>query len=121
MKLTVTHLDIGAEQENKHCIYLGQLPAGCTETDIDRFFNGYGRLNLILMRNSCCYVFIDEKQDAEDAVKELKGRKIRGEKIILEFLEKGGEDNLYCFPRYQLKIENMSQNTACQERVHDRI
>lgn len=66
-------------------------------------------------------MFIDEKQDAEDAVKELKGRKIRGEKIILEFLEKGGEDNLYCFPRYQLKIENMSQNTACQERVHDRI
>merc|ERR1719342_934941 len=73
-------------KENKQSIYPGQLFAGCTETDIDRFFNGYGRLNQILMRNSFCKVFID---DAEDAVKDLKGRKIRGEKIIQEVLEKG--------------------------------
>merc|ERR1712048_1090085 len=70
-------------------------PSECNETDIDRFFNGYGRLALILLRNSYCYVFIEERQDAEDAVKEVK--------------------NVVNFPKYQLKIENLSQNTASQE------
>ena len=83
--------------------------------EVDRFFNGYGRMMLILMRKGYSYVFIQERQDAEVAVKELQGRKVRGEKIILEFLEKGENNNLYKFPRYQLKVENMSQNTASQE------
>ena len=102
------------QTEEKYCIYLGHLPSDCSQTDIDRFFNGYGRLTLILLRKSHCYVFIEERQDAEDAVKELKGRKIRGQSIMLEFLEKDVK-NVVNFPKYQLKIENLSQNTASQE------
>ena len=83
--------------------------------EVDRFFNGYGRLTLILMRTGHSFVFIQEKRDAEDAVKELQGRKVRGENIILELLEKGNVKNFAEFPRYRLKVENISQNTASAE------
>ena len=82
--------------------------------EVDRFFNGYGRLTLILMRKRHCFVFIQEKEDAEDAVKELKGRKVRGENISLELLEKGKRSYAE-FPRYRLKVENISHNTASTE------
>ena len=108
-------IDPEARAAERFCIYLGRLPEDITEMEVDRFFNGYGRMMLILMRKGYSYVFIQERQDAEIAVKELQGRKVRGEKIILEFLEKGENNNLYKFPRYQLKVENMSQNTASQE------
>ena len=83
--------------------------------EVDRFFNGYGRLTLILMRKRHCFVFIQEREDAEDAVKELKGRKVRGENISLELLEKGKKTSYGEFPRYILKVENISQNTASTE------
>ena len=83
--------------------------------EVDRFFNGYGRLTLILMRKRHSFVFIQERRDAEDAVKELKGRKVRGENITLELLEKGSLRNFSEFPRYRLKVENISQNTASTE------
>ena len=70
----------------------------------------------LYFRRDHCYVFIDEREDAEDAVKELKGRKVRGERIVLEFLERDDpEDNMFPFPRYRLKVTNLSQNTASHE------
>ena len=46
-----------------------------------------------------------------EAVQELQGRKIRGEGVILELLEKY-EANSVGFPKYKLKVENLSQNTS---------
>ena len=83
--------------------------------EVDTFFNGYGRLTLILKRKRHCYVFIQERQDAEDAVKELKGRKVRGENISLELLVRSSLRNVAPYPRYRLKVENISQNTASTE------
>ena len=40
---------------------------------------------------------------------------VRGENIILEFLEKGSVKNYAEFPKYRLKVENISQNTASAE------
>ena len=103
--------DLSTEEEEGSCVYLGGLPANCTEADIDRFFNGYGRLSLVIMRNKHSFAFIEEERDAREAVQELQGRKIRGEGVILELLEKY-EANSVSFPRYKLKVENLSQNTT---------
>lgn len=110
-----TPADSRENAAEKFCIYLGGLPEDCLEMEVDRFFNGYGRLTLILMRKRHSFVFIQERRDAEDAVKELKGRKVRGENITLELLEKGSLRNFSEFPRYRLKVENISQNTASTE------
>ena len=46
-----------------------------------------------------CYAYLEDKEDAEEAVHELKGRKILGQKIVLELLEKENEQNTFDFPR----------------------
>ena len=103
--------DFSLEEEEGTCVYLGDLPDNYTEADIDMFFNGYGRLSLVIMRNRHSFAFIEEERDAREAVKELQGRKIRGQEIILELLEKD-ETNSVSFPKYKLKVENLSQNTG---------
>ena len=105
--------EVGLEEEEGVCVYLGGLPAACTENDIDMFFNGYGRLNLVVMRNHHGFAFIEEERDAREAVKELKGRKILGEEVVLELLERD-EANSVKFPRYRLKIENLPKNTGAK-------
>ena len=102
---------LSTEEEEGSCVYLGDLPANCTEMDIDIFFNGYGRLSLVIMRNRHSFAFIEEERDAREAVQELQGRKIRGEGVTLELLEKYGTNSV-SFPRYKLKVENLSQNTS---------
>ena len=62
--------DLGTEEEEGSCVYLGGLPANCTERDIDRFFNGYGRLSLVIMRNKHSFAFIEEERDAREAGQE---------------------------------------------------
>jgi len=106
--------DLSWQEEEGTCVYLGGLPPNCTQTDIDIFFNGYGRLNLVIMRKQHSFAFIEEDRDAREAVKELQGRKIRGEEVLLELLEKD-EDNCVRFPQYRLKVENLSQNTGSRE------
>ena len=105
--------------EDKFCVYMGQLPPDTTETDVDRFFNGYGRLTLIMLRSDHCFAFIEGREDAEEAVHELKGRKIRGQNIKLELIDKENNNEFMkasvSFPRYILRVRNLSQNTASQE------
>ena len=103
---------VGVEEDEGACVYLGGLPPACTENDIDMFFNGYGRLNLVVLRNRHGFAFIEEERDAREAVKELKGRKILGEGVVLELLERWDEASCAKFPRYKLRVENLSQNTG---------
>ena len=81
----------------------------------DRFFNGYGRLTLVVMRPGYCFAFIEDKEDAEEAVHELQGRRIMGQKLEMELLEKGCDMSDREFPRFRVSVRNLSQNTASQE------
>ena len=105
--------DLGRQEEEGAFVYLGGLPSSCTENDIDIFFNGYGRLNLVIMRKQHSFAFIENERDAREAVKELGGRKIRGQDVELELLEKD-DVNSVSFPKFQLRVENLSQNTGAR-------
>jgi len=65
-------------------VYVGRLPARCSERDIERFFKGYGRLRDIVLKTGYGFVEFEEYKDAEDAVYDLHGRDMRGERIIVE-------------------------------------
>ena len=103
----------------KVCVYLSNLPLDCREFDIDVFFNGYGRLKQIVLKRGYAFVFFEEQKDAEDAVKELVGRKIRGDRISLDFAKE--DDNIYDpgrsveYAQYKLKVENLSSSTSWQD------
>ncbi|CAH0382656.1 unnamed protein product [Bemisia tabaci] len=65
-------------------VYVGGLPYGCREKDLEKFFKGYGRIRDILLKNGYGFVEFEDNRDAEDAVYELNGRPLMGERITVE-------------------------------------
>ena len=69
-------------------IYLGRLPYRATQRDVERFFKGYGKITDVQLKNGYGFVDFDHPRDAEDAVYDLNGKDLCGERVIVE-LAKG--------------------------------
>lgn len=65
-------------------VYVGGLPYGTTERDLERFFRGYGRMRDVLIKSGYGFVEFDDHRDADDAVYELNGKKLLGERVTVE-------------------------------------
>ncbi|VDM81212.1 unnamed protein product [Strongylus vulgaris] len=65
-------------------VYLGRLPFRARESDIERFFQGYGRITDIAMKRGFAFIEFESKRDAEDAVDELNGRSILGDRRYVQ-------------------------------------
>lgn len=65
-------------------LYVGGLPHGVNERDLERFFRGYGRMREVLLKNGYGFVEFDDYRDADDAVYELNGKKILGVRVTVE-------------------------------------
>ncbi|KAK4876146.1 hypothetical protein RN001_012568 [Aquatica leii] len=65
-------------------VYVGGLPYGTTERDLERFFRGFGRMRDVLIKNGYGFVEFDDYRDADDAVYELNGKKLLGERVTVE-------------------------------------
>jgi len=65
-------------------LYIGRLSNRVRERDIEDFFRGYGRVREIIMKNGYGFVDLDDDRDADDAVHDLHGKELCGERVILE-------------------------------------
>lgn len=65
-------------------VYIGRLPFNVRERDVEKFFKGYGHSKEILLKNGYGFVEFDDHRDADDAVYELNGRELCGERILIE-------------------------------------
>ncbi|KAK5645396.1 hypothetical protein RI129_006696 [Pyrocoelia pectoralis] len=65
-------------------VYVGGLPYRTTERDLERFFRGYGHMRDVLIKNGYGFVEFDDYRDADDAVYELNGKKLLGERVTVE-------------------------------------
>lgn len=65
-------------------VFIGRLPHNCRERDLDKFFRNYGRLKEIILKNGYGFVEFDDIRDAEDAVYDLNGRELLGERVTVE-------------------------------------
>jgi len=61
-------------------LFVGNLPGDCNEEDLQSVFSHYGKVNHVHLMapeprkgNRCAFVFYDELQSAEDAIKVLDG------------------------------------------------
>ncbi|XP_019869740.1 serine-arginine protein 55-like [Aethina tumida] len=65
-------------------LYLGKLPYDTTKRDLESFFKGYGRIEEILLKNGYGFIEFESSRDAEDAVYDLNGKKLLGQRISIE-------------------------------------
>ncbi|KAK2185751.1 hypothetical protein NP493_223g01004 [Ridgeia piscesae] len=65
-------------------VYIGRLSYHVRERDIEKFFRGYGRIREIMLKNGYGFVEFDDQRDADDAVYELSGKDLCGERVVLE-------------------------------------
>lgn len=65
-------------------VYIGRLSYHVREKDIQRFFGGYGKLLEIDLKNGYGFVEFEDTRDADDAVYELNGKDLCGERVIVE-------------------------------------
>jgi len=69
---------------NSNRVYIGKLPRDCRERDVERFFEGYGRIEELMFKGNYAFIEFEDRRDAEDAVYELDGKRLNGEKVIVE-------------------------------------
>jgi len=66
-------------------VFLGNLPHDTRERDIERFFDKYGRVyNIFIKNGKYGFCEFDDYRDADDAVHDLNGRELLGERITVE-------------------------------------
>merc|ERR1712128_306325 len=76
-------------------LFLGNLGHDCRERDIEKFFHGYGDLKHVNIKGPYGFVELDDKGDAEDAIRDLNGKSFNGgSRIRIEYAQgndRGGE------------------------------
>lgn len=65
-------------------LYVGRLNYRARESDVESFFSSYGRLREVLLKNGYCFVEFDDERDADDAVHDLNGKELLGDRVIVE-------------------------------------
>ncbi|XP_035233275.1 serine-arginine protein 55-like [Stegodyphus dumicola] len=124
-------------------IYIGRLNYDVRERDLEKFFKSYGRINGIMIKKGFAFVEFDDYRDADDAVFELNGKKLLGERVTIEHARgsprgndmyrdrnrgyqrpmqnrrrQGGGRDKYTPPtrtEYRLIVENLSSRVSWQD------
>uniref|UniRef100_A0A3P8NKV9 RRM domain-containing protein n=1 Tax=Astatotilapia calliptera TaxID=8154 RepID=A0A3P8NKV9_ASTCA len=65
-------------------VYIGRLSYRAREKDVERFFKGYGKILEVDLKNGYGFVEFDDPRDADDAVYDLNGKELCGERVIVE-------------------------------------
>lgn len=66
-------------------VFIGRLSHRASERDVEDFFHGYGRIRDIVLKNGFGFVEFDSSRDADDAIYDLNGKELAGERVTLEF------------------------------------
>ena len=65
-------------------VFVGRLSYRARESDVERFFRGFGKIREINLKNGYGFVEFDDPRDADDAVYEMNNRDLCGERVTVE-------------------------------------
>lgn len=65
-------------------VFVGGLTYKIRERDLEKFFRKYGRIKEVSMKNGYAFVEFDDHRDADDAVYELNGKELLGDRVTVE-------------------------------------
>merc|ERR1711868_244463 len=71
-------------------IFIGNLPDRARGVDVEDFLSRYGKLREISLKNGYGFVEFDDSRDAEDAVRDMNGERLCGERVTIEMAKGGG-------------------------------
>jgi len=60
------------------------MPSGARERDLEKFFNKFGRPTDVLLKQNFGFVEFEDYRDADDAVYELNGKELLGQRVSVE-------------------------------------
>jgi len=76
-------------------LFLGNLGNDCRQRDIERLFDGFGELRNVNIKGQYGFLELDDKRDAEDAIREVNGKTFNGgSRIRVEYAngnDRGGD------------------------------
>jgi len=76
-------------------LFLGNLGNDCRQRDIERLFDGFGELRNVNIKGQYGFLELDDKRDAEDAIREVNGKSFNGgSRIRVEYAsgnDRGGD------------------------------
>ncbi|KAJ8928204.1 hypothetical protein NQ314_019267 [Rhamnusium bicolor] len=65
-------------------VFVGGLTYKIRERDLEKFFRKYGRIKEVSMKNGYAFVEFDDHRDADDAVYEMNGKELMGDRVTVE-------------------------------------
>ncbi|KAH9857206.1 hypothetical protein C2E23DRAFT_881668 [Lenzites betulinus] len=66
-------------------LYLGRLPPDVRSEEVQKFFDGYGRIVDCRVMTGFGFVEFESSRDAEDALQNFNGKSFMGNNIVVEF------------------------------------
>jgi len=117
-------------------LFLGNLGHDCRLRDIEKLFKNYGELRNVNIKGKYGFLEMDDREDAEDAIKDLDGKSFNGGRIRIEFSNAytGGDnrrgrsreksrdrdgrrfsDGRFRKSNYRIIVENLNSRTTWQD------
>jgi arginine/serine-rich splicing factor 4/5/6 len=69
----------------KSCqVFVAKLASSIREKDLDYEFRRFGNIKNIQLKKGYAFVEFEDYKDAEDAIKDMDGRKLEGQRIVVQ-------------------------------------
>merc|ERR1711937_73 len=99
-----------------YSVFVGNLSRRARRDDLYDLFRDIGKVIEVDIKTGFAFVEMEDRRDAEDAVKELNGSKIEGERISLE-MSKGCRDKYRDFARTgRVRYRSFSKSVSPSRR-----
>lgn len=97
-------------------VFIDRLPYGLYRRDLEQIFKRFGRLRGILLKRGFAFVGFEDSRDARDAVRELNGKELMGNIVIVELAKNVKQIFGKSEPtKYRLIVENLASSVSWKD------
>jgi arginine/serine-rich splicing factor 4/5/6 len=75
-------------KEKNPQIFVAKLSTSVREKDLDYEFRRFGTIKNIQLKRGYSFIEYEDYKDAEEAIKEMDGRKFEGQRIVVQHASK---------------------------------
>ena len=75
-------------KERNPQIFVAKLTSGVREKDLDYEFRRFGSIKNVQLKRGYAFIEYEDYKDAEDAIKEMDGKRFEGQRIVVQHASK---------------------------------